>query len=70
MIYLLSEYTFSFIGKGPVQFSEWISKKSITPIAKIEIEPSDFYFIDKVATHRSNESTIKSWLLYKLRNIF
>jgi hypothetical protein len=67
MVYLLPEDTFTHIGKGIVKFSEWVSKEEVSPIAKIEVEPADFYFLDKVSTHQPNESIIKSWLLYKTR---
>ncbi|MBS4218823.1 hypothetical protein KHA96_10910 [Bacillus sp. FJAT-49711] len=69
MIYLFPHDSFTKISKGAVQFNEWISERPITPIAKIEIEPSDFYFIERVVSHRSDESLIKSWLLYKLRSL-
>ncbi|MHC0035543.1 hypothetical protein [Pseudoneobacillus sp. C159] len=70
MIYLLPEDTFTHIGKGVIQFSEWISENEVSPIAKIEVEPRDFYFLNKVATHQPNESVLKSWLLYKSRLFF
>ncbi len=71
MIYLLPEDSFSHIaGDDTIQFNEWISMTAVTPIVKIEIEPSDFYFRNKVASHRSNESIIRSWLFYKLRTLY
>ncbi|MBS4200769.1 hypothetical protein KHA93_14120 [Bacillus sp. FJAT-49732] len=69
MIYLLPEDTFINISKGVIKFNEWVSERSVLPIAKMEIEPSDFYFLNKVASHRSDESVIKSWLLYKVRSL-
>ncbi|MCJ8007848.1 hypothetical protein ACFFF5_11730 [Lederbergia wuyishanensis] len=69
MIYILAEDSFTKISKGAIQFNEWVSEKAVSPIAKLEIEPSDFYFLNKVAIHRSEESIVKSWLLYKVRSL-
>jgi hypothetical protein len=70
MVYLLPEKSFIPISKGSIQFDEWISKEPVIPIAKIEVEPQDFYFLDKVACHKANESIAKSWTLYKFRTIY
>lgn len=67
MVYILPKDSFAYIGQGPFQFDEWISHEPVSPIAKLEVNPSDFYFYNKVATHRSGESIFKSWLFYKLR---
>ncbi|CAM5194571.1 hypothetical protein UACE39S_03786 [Ureibacillus acetophenoni] len=67
MVYILPEESFSYLGKGAIQFNEWISNEPVSPLAKIAVKPDDFYFLHKVATHQSNESIIKSWLLYKFR---
>ncbi|WP_069201894.1 hypothetical protein [Bacillus niameyensis] len=69
MIYLLQEDSFRHISQGTIQFDEWISDEAIEPIAKIEVEPDDFYFLNKVATHRSDESVMKAWLFYKIRSL-
>ncbi|MCR2821299.1 hypothetical protein [Lederbergia panacisoli] len=69
MIYLLPDELFIKVSKGAIQFNEWISEKSVSPIAKIEVKPSDFYFLKKVASHRSDESIIKTWLLYKVKTL-
>jgi hypothetical protein len=69
-VYLLPEDTFTHIGKGTIQFSEWISKVEVEPITKIKVEPRDFYFLNKVSHHQPNESIMKSWLLYKSRLFF
>jgi len=69
MLYLLPSENFSLVGKGPVSFDEWISYEYVKPIAKIQIQPKDFYFINKVSTHNINESLIKTWFLYKIRTI-
>lgn len=69
MIYILPEETFINVSKGAIQFNEWISENAVSPFAKMEVEPSDFYFLKKVASHRSDESAIKTWLLYKVRTL-
>jgi hypothetical protein len=69
-VYLFPERSFSPISKGPLQFDEWICRETVVPIAKIEVEPSDFYFLNKVACHRETESIIRSWILYKFRLTF
>lgn len=69
MIYFLPEESFTYIGNGAVQFDEWISTQSVSPLAKMEIKPEDFYFMEKVATHRADESVIRTWLLYKWRTL-
>lgn len=38
-------------------------------MAKIDVEPSDFYFLNKIATHQIDESIAKTWMLYKLRTM-
>jgi hypothetical protein len=69
LIYFLPEQSFTHISNGPIQFDEWICKGSVQPIAKLEVEPKDFYFLDKISIHKENESIIKSWLLYKFRTM-
>ncbi|WP_053365681.1 hypothetical protein [Bacillus sp. FJAT-27245] len=67
MIYFLPGETFERAGSGLVSFDEWVSKTPVKPIAKISVEPTDFYFLDKVSCHKDTESIVKSWLLYKFR---
>ncbi|WP_059173123.1 hypothetical protein [Bacillus sp. FJAT-27445] len=67
MIYFLPGGTFERAGSGFVSFDEWVSKTPVKPIAKISVEPGDFYFRDKVSCHKDTESILKSWLLYKFR---
>jgi len=69
IIYLLPKDSFTYIGNGIIQFNEWISTQAVSPIAKLEVQPSDFYFLNKVGTHNANESVIKSWILYKIRTL-
>lgn len=70
MIYFLPMNTFNKVSDGIVYSDEWISKESVVPIARIEVSPGDFYFLSKVAVHKSNEPLIKTCLMYKLRLIF
>lgn len=67
MLYFLPQEPFTNVSNSMVSFDEWISKTSIIPLTKIEVEPHDFYFMDKVSCHEAHESIIKSWLSYKLR---
>jgi hypothetical protein len=66
-VYLVPEQSFSHISNGSIQFDEWICRETVMPIAKIEVEPKDFYFINHVSTHIESESILKSWFLYKWR---
>ncbi|MEH7224805.1 hypothetical protein V7112_13430 [Bacillus sp. JJ1566] len=70
MVYFLPEDSFLYLGKGTIHFNEWICKKTVLYIAKLEVEPIDFYFLNKVATHHPEESIFKSWLMYKFRTLF
>lgn len=36
----------------------------------LEVDPSDFYYLNRVTTHEINEQLAKTWLLYKVRNLF
>lgn len=35
----------------------------------IPVDPSDFYYLNRVSTHKTNESLAKTWLFYKVRNL-
>lgn len=70
IIYILPKEHFQLVTKGTLQFNEWISKQPISPIAKLEVEPKDFYFIHKVTRHNNDESMLKTLLFYKLRSLF
>ncbi|WP_442600693.1 hypothetical protein [Paenibacillus sp. KN14-4R] len=67
MIYFLPLDTFIKTSHGAIEFDEWISKVPVKPMIKIEVDPRDFYFIDKVSVHHDKESIVRTWLLYKLR---
>lgn len=67
IIYILPIDSFKAPNKGTIQFNEWVSLEPVTPLAKIEITPSDFYFLNKVTCHEPKETISKTWILYKLR---
>jgi hypothetical protein len=66
-VFLVPEQSFRQISSGSLQFDEWICRETVIPIAKIEVEPKDFYFLKLVSFHKESESIIKSWFLYKWR---
>lgn len=66
-IYFLPQETFECTNRSIVSFDEWISKTPVRPITKITVNPEDFYFIDKVSSHKVSESLFTSMVLYKLR---
>lgn len=68
MVYILPKDKFTYMGQGSFQFDEWVCHEPVSPIVKLEVNPSDFYFYNKVATHQFGESILKSWLFYKLRS--
>lgn len=61
--------TFEKTSDKVISFDEWISEVPVKPLFKIEVGPSDFFFLDKVATHHHKESIIRTWVMYKLRTI-
>jgi hypothetical protein len=67
MIYFLPGRTFSKASERRITVDEWISHEQVEPITKLEVEPEDFYFIDRVAVHQEKESILKTWLLYRRR---
>src|SRR5690554_3216612 len=70
VLYFLPDKTFKQSGGGRIQFDEWVSSEAVEPVLKLAVEPEDFYFLHKVSIHGENESNLKTWLLYKLRNVF
>lgn len=68
MIYFLPIESFEKASNGILCFDEWISKHTVKPIARLEVDLNDFYFKDKVTIHKPRESIMVTWLLYKLRN--
>lgn len=66
-VYFLPDDTFIKSSNEMVSFDEWVSERPVRPLARIEIDISDFYFRDKVSVHNSQESLFKTWALYKFR---
>lgn len=69
MLYFLPGESFAESGHGLIEFEEWVSAEPVKPLAKMEVGPQDFYFIDKVTIHSSDESNALTWVLYKLRTM-
>jgi len=67
-IYILPQDKFKKSDNNIVHFDEWVSHEHVKPIARLEVGIEDFYFRDKVSTHKDNESLLKTWLLYKVRS--
>lgn len=70
MIYFVPHETFTKASNEIVSFDEWISKEPVRPIAKLVVDWTDFYFLNRITIHHYNEPIIKTWLLYKWRNTF
>jgi len=67
VIYVLPKDTFYQTSTGVLRFDEWVSEKSVRPIAKLFISPENFPFIDQVSAHNERESIYLSWIMYKSR---
>lgn len=70
MIYFLPRESFEKASKEVISFDEWISEVPVKPVARIEVDCTDFYFRERVAVHKAKEPLLKTWLLYKWRNLF
>lgn len=68
-IYILPKDKFKPSGTGKLRFDEWICHDPVSPVSGIEVSARDFYFINKVSTHKNNESNVKTRLLYKIRTL-
>lgn len=66
-LYILPRADFVRADSGRVYFDEWISYQPVVPFAKLDVSMDDFYYKNKVATHRDHESLLVTWLLYKPR---
>ncbi|GKU25059.1 hypothetical protein [Clostridium folliculivorans] len=69
MIYILPSDCFHKVSNGSIQFDEWICEKPVKPIAKLEVNPRDFYFWTKTSAHKENEHIPTTIIKYKLRNL-
>lgn len=67
MVYCLPDVTFEKASQSKLSFEEWTSQLPVKPIVKLEVNPSDFIFLDRVSVHKDNESRLRTWLFYKLR---
>ncbi|QAY66798.1 hypothetical protein [Paenibacillus protaetiae] len=67
-VYVLPQEPFTFAAAGKLAaFEEWVSSSPVEPLAKINVEPADFVFRNRVAAHPHAEHPVVSWLLYKRR---
>ncbi|WP_063846083.1 hypothetical protein [Paenibacillus sp. FJAT-27812] len=66
-VYFLPKESFARSSSGFVYFDEWISRETVAPRYKLAVSAEDFPFIEEVSSHRSEESIMKTWLLYKRR---
>lgn len=71
MVYILPKDKFATSLQGKVQFDEWICKELVVPNGKVYVSLDDFYFYyrNQIATHKDNESLLKTWMLYKVRTL-
>jgi hypothetical protein len=67
MVYITLRDSFTQTNNGIIRFDEWASEKPVIPLAKLDISPSDFPFINQVSAHHEWESIYLTWLLYKRR---
>ncbi|WP_040978778.1 hypothetical protein [Oceanobacillus jeddahense] len=69
MIYIFKKDKFTLTDNRRIYFDEWVCYDSVKPVSQLEVSAEDFDYIDKVATHKNNESLIKTLLLYKMRTL-
>ncbi|RXZ76656.1 hypothetical protein EBB07_34105 [Paenibacillaceae bacterium] len=69
VIYVLPSEGFIQSDAGMIQFDEWTCDEPVAPLFKLAVSPADFYFLNKVAKHRAEESLAKTWMLYKVRSV-
>lgn len=69
MVYILPKDKFATSLSGKVHFDEWICKELVVPIGKVNVSLEDFYYRNKIATHKDNKSLIKTWMLFKVRTL-
>lgn len=68
-LYILPKKVFKPADNGNIHFDEWISHDFVKPINHLAVHSDDFYFINRVSTHKNRESNVKTWLLYKYRTL-
>lgn len=69
-LYFLPMDSFEKVSHETISFDEWISKTFVTPLAKLDVDVSDFYYHHKVTAHKDGESLYKTMFMYKLRSKF
>src|SRR5699024_12152693 len=68
-IYIFPKSNFSPSDTGKIPFDEWICHDLVRPASQLEVSAKDFYYVNRVSTHKNNESIVKTLLLYKLRTL-
>jgi hypothetical protein len=66
-IYFLEDKTFSGAAGSMLSFNEWTSLVAVKPITRLDVDPSDFYYMNQVSIHHHQESMIRTYLSYKIR---
>lgn len=69
MVYLLPKDMFTTSSQGKVQFDEWVCREPIFPLGKMKVSLDDFYYRNRIATHKDKESLLKTWIFYKARTL-
>jgi hypothetical protein len=69
-IYFLEDKTFTGTTGTVLSFNEWTSVVAVRPITKLEVDPSDFYYLHHVSIHNDKESMLRTYISYKLRLFF
>lgn len=68
-IYIFPKSNFSPSDTGKIPFDEWICHDLVRPASQLKVSAKDFYYVNRVSTHKNNESIVKTLLLYKLRTL-
>lgn len=67
MLYVLPREPFRRASSSKLRFDEWICEQPVEPLLRIEVQPQDFVFRDRVAVHGDREPVWQTWLRYKTR---
>lgn len=68
-LYIFPKNKFKPSDTGKFRFDEWVCHEPVKPLSRLEVGPKDFYYLNRVSIHKNNESTVKTWLLYKIRTL-
>lgn len=66
-VYFLPQQSFVRASSASVYFDEWVSEQEVSPLFKMEVGLEDFPLVSMITSHVSEESILKTWLLYKRR---